>query len=198
MKNLFKLLFVVVLYSCGDQKSQEEDVIYVDDFSEIDTSNIVMMTDEEGNILYQKSDIDLDKFVLMHGVNDTIFYEYENDSSGNRYVNKMFKYEYHKEFFQVDIKDDSIHVGDEFVGYIAFVLDDKNRAIIFDGAGEKVITKDDLEQNSSLGFKVYEYRVLAENTGIMEFNGKIVIREEEFPFEYKYVVIAKDTIDQGL
>ncbi|ELR68596.1 hypothetical protein C900_00221 [Fulvivirga imtechensis AK7] len=197
MRKVTVIIFsLVYLIACEGKKEQE--VIKINDISEIDTTNTAIIVDEDGNILYQNPEFGFngENIFIANSINDTVFYSIGEDSLGTNKKNRVFKYEYHRESFQIDIKDDSIQLGDEFIGYIAFEMN-KNNKVIINGEDEDItITQGDFEQDSSLSFQPYEYRIVTQDTGVKEFKGKVFVDNEEYPFEYKYVVVAADSLDR--
>lgn len=195
---LVALIICIAIISCNKDKPKDDEIVYLEDLSELDSGALVRIVDKDGNVI--RDDFASSKnniWMESSDLNGDIFYDFVSDSSRQKTKIRAFKYDYRTEYFSVDMNNDTIPLGDEFVGYIGFEMKNGNRAII-DTEDRQVIIKESIDQNASSDYQVYQHKVDANDTGTYDFKGKIVIGEEEFPFEYKYVVIAKDTIDQGL
>ncbi|MEM8510705.1 MAG: hypothetical protein AAF717_22930 [Bacteroidota bacterium] len=191
MRSIILIVFIVLIVSCEEKKSNETgtDVIQVEDF--VVDSLTGRAYDNEGNYLgiafVPKQN---PKLGMGQGLNGDIFYDYEFNSDGEKVKLRAFKYEYRSEYFLIDINNDTVNLGEEFIGYLGFNPSGKNQAVI--ETEDKEILVSSKEERIQTNFLRYEHRVVPDSLGIKFFKGVITIDAVEYPFEYKYVVIPSN------
>ena len=184
------LIICSTIVSCNKDKPSNSEVVYVDDLSQLDSGALVRIVDKDGKVIRDDFASRMNNtWMAKDGLNGDIFYDFEIDSSGNKIKTRAFKYDYRSEYFSVDINNDTLYLGDHFVGYISFKMENGNEAII-DTKNSQVIIKEGTSQDRLSGYQVYEHRIVTKSIGAKDFKGKIIIDGEEYPFEYKYVVLG--------
>jgi hypothetical protein len=92
MKTITINLLAILLYSCIDSSSNTKD---------INTALTIDSTKKDSVF-----------FINGSSLNDSSIYTMIKDKNGRIYKERMWKYSYHKEFYWVDINNDSIKYGE--------------------------------------------------------------------------------------
>ncbi|ELR69204.1 hypothetical protein C900_05400 [Fulvivirga imtechensis AK7] len=190
------MLSFIFLIACNGKKKTEDEKFFekypaLKNASKIKNDTVIY--DSDGNLIkVQVNPKTVDNVEKVNSVGGELFYKYKtseegeilSDSLGNKILESVFKHEYRNEFFEVLMRDDSVKVGEEFIGVIYGFQDDIK--INIDGLSH-VVTYKDLP---------FTYKVRNDQPRIYSFSGKIKTFGKEYPFEYKYVVVEADSLDR--
>ncbi|ELR68105.1 hypothetical protein C900_00943 [Fulvivirga imtechensis AK7] len=182
------VILVAMLYGCGDGgKMNREKMLEAYDKADKDT----VLIDEHGNEIRVIKDSTVDILDVLipkrnptrlvnESLNGKVIYNLDSIGSKVSIVNM----DYSNEYFIITINNDTIREGEFFIADIAGGVDEIDVQI----NGEK--------EQLKLSDLPYGYKIKADELGVQEFSGVVTTPEKKYPFEYKYVVVAADSLDR--
>lgn len=187
MKKIIIVFLGILLFNaCTDSKDTK--VIYTDGPPPIDSSAAFMITyDENGEVkdyyinknFFNKENIVTSKSTL----NSNLFYEIKKDSLGKKSKIRAFKYSYMKDSYSIHIGNDTIALGEKFIGVIN--LSKKNIGLEIEDSASY---ESEVNKNGSGRTVTFFKRTNA--LGIGNFKGRLMKHDGiVIPFEYNYVVV---------
>jgi hypothetical protein len=193
MKKLICILSIVFLIACNGKEKTEDEKFFekypaLKNASKI--KNDTAIYDSDGNeIKIKVNSKNAGDIERVNSVGGELFYKYKTskegdvltDSLGNKVLQSVFKYDYRNEFFDVLMLNDTVKMDEKFTGIIYGYIEDIE--IQIDGLNHVVTFKD----------LPFTYKVKKEQPGIYTFSGVITTSGNEYPFNYKYIVLPKNS-----
>ncbi|WP_157494194.1 hypothetical protein [Fulvivirga imtechensis] len=194
MRQKIRLIALFILLFCACENKNKDDEAFLKSLPDIQgiTKDTVLF-DKNGNPIkvYVNPSHKTENIEKVNSVGGELFYLYYSDENNEpvydsienkKKLKKVFHYDYINEFFDISMKTDTVKLGKEFIGNI--YSQQKDIRIEIKGLDE-VLTSEDLP---------YTHKIKATELGIYSFSGIIYTFGENYPFEYKYIVVAADSI----
>jgi hypothetical protein len=192
MKELISMLSIIFIISCNGKEKTEDEKFFekypaLKNASKI--KNDTAIYDSEGKMINLKVNPKNEHNIeRVNSVGGELFYKYKvskegdvlTDNGGNKILESVFKYDFRNEFFDIIMLRDTLKMGEKFTGIIYGY--DEDIEIQVEGLNHTVTFKD----------LPFTYNERKEKPGIYSFAGVVTTFGNEYPFEYKYIVLPKN------